>query len=157
VLDLGPRARVAFAVCFLVAELALLGTASFRVDGVFGFQMFNASSDIEIRLARKVKGKRGRIVERAITDGEWTATDSNGRRHVFRWRELVRGTRLMRIDRKVHAKDGVAAQLDHLQHALDYVAANIPGDAQTVALVARVHAVHNGHTPIDTVLEGRRR
>jgi hypothetical protein len=144
---------VVFAACFFAAELALLCSASWRVDRVFGFQMFNASSDIEIRLARKLRNRRGKLIERAIPDGEWAATDAQGRRHVFRWRELVRGTRLTRIEKKGHAKDGVAAQLYHLQRALDYVAANIPNDAQTVALVARVKAVHNGHTAIETVLE----
>jgi hypothetical protein len=157
VLDLGPRARVAFAACFFAAELALLCTAPWRVDRVFGFQMFNASSDIEIRLARKLRNKRGRLIERAMPGGEWTATDARGQRHVFRWGELMRGTRLARIEKKVHAKDGVAAQLYHLQRALDHVAASIPDDAQTVALVARVRAIDNGHTSIETVLESRRR
>lgn len=156
-LELGPRARVAFAACFFAAELALLCTASLRVDRVFGFQMFNASSSIEIRLARKLRNKRGRLIERAMPQGEWTATDARGKRHEFRWRELVRGTRLTRIESSVHAKDGVRAQLYHLQRALDHVAANIPDDAQTVALIAHVQAVHNGHTRIDTVLESRPR
>ena len=40
---------------------------------------------------------------------------------------------------------------------LDHVAAHIPNDAQTVALLARVHAVRNGHTPVDAVLESRPR
>jgi hypothetical protein len=124
---------------------------------VFGFQMFNASSSIEIRLARKLRNKRGRLIERPMPKGEWSALDARGQRHEFRWRELVRGTRLTRIESTVHAKDGVAAQLYHLQRALDYVAANIPDDAQTVALVARVRAVHNGHTRADRVLESRRR
>jgi len=148
---------VAFAACFFAAELALLCTASWRVDRVFGFQMFNASSSIEIRLARKLRNKRGRLIERAMPKGEWSATDASGQRHEFRWRELVRGTRLTRIESTVHAKDGVAAQLYHLQRALDYVAANIPDDAQTVALVAHVRSVRNGHTRADTVLESRPR
>ena len=34
-LDLGPRARVAFALCFFAAELALIVSAPWRVDSVF--------------------------------------------------------------------------------------------------------------------------
>ena len=156
-LDLGPRARVAFALCFFAAELALIVSAPLRVDRVFGFEMFNASSDIEIQLARKLRDRGGRLIEHSLPNGEWTATDAQGRPHVFRCRELVRATRLTRIGVKTHAKDGVNAQLYHLQRALDHVAAHIPDDAQTVALVARVHAVHNGHTPVDAVLESRPR
>jgi hypothetical protein len=157
VLDLGPRARVAFALCFFGVELALIVSAPWRVDGVFGFEMFNASSDIEIQLSRKLRDRRGRLVEHPLPGGEWSATDAQGREHGFSWRELVRGTRLTRIGVKTHAKDGVNAQLYHLQRALDHVAAHIPDDAQTVALVAHVRAVHNGHTPVNVVLESRPR
>jgi hypothetical protein len=157
VLDLGPKARVVFALLFFGAELALVLTAPLRVDKVFGFEMFNGSSDIEIRLARKLRSRRGELVERALPGGVWTAQDARGQAHSFRWDELVRGTRLTRLDRVLHAKDGVDAQLYHLQHALDYAVTHIPDDAQTVALVARVHAVRNGHTPVDAVLESRRR
>ena len=69
----------------------------------------------------------------------------------------VGGAAAHSVRRVLHAKDGVDAQLYHLQHALDYAVAHIPDDAQTVALVARVHAIRNGHTSVDAVLESRRR
>src|SRR5690349_22440394 len=128
---MGSRARIAFAVCFFAVELALILSSPMRVDGVFAFEMFNASSDIESRLPRKLRGTRGQLIERDAPGGEWTASDAQGQQHVYRWRELVRGTRLTRIETKVHAKNGVHAQLYHLQRALDYVAANIPNDVQT--------------------------
>lgn len=156
-LDLGLKARIAFALCFFALELGLILSSPLRVDGVFAFEMFNASSDIEIRLARKLRARDGRLIERDMPNGVWTARDAHGNEHVYRWRELVRGTRLTRIGHKLHAKNGVRAQLYHLQHALDHVAANIPNDAQTVALVAHVRGLENGHTAIDTVLESRPR
>jgi hypothetical protein len=157
VLDLGPRARIAFALLFFAAELALVISAPWRVDRVFGFEMFNGSSDIRIELARRVRGRGGALIERALPGGVWSARDAHGQTHDFRWDQLVRGTRLTRLDAVTHAKDGVDAQLFHLQRALDYAAAHIPGDAQTVALVAHVHAVRNGHTPVDAVLQSRPR
>ena len=156
-LDLGLRARVLFALAFFALELGLILSSPLRIDGVFAFEMFNASSDIEIRLARKLRASDGRLIERDMPGGKWTARDARGNEHVYRWRELVRGTRLTRIEQKVHAKNGVRAQLYHLQRALDHVAANIPNDAQTVALVAHVRGMENGHTAIETVLESRAR
>jgi hypothetical protein len=157
VLDLGPRARVVFALLFFAAELALVISAPWRVDRVFGFEMFNGSSDIRIELARRLRDRSGALIERALPGGVWRAKDSSGHTHTFEWAELVRGTRLTRLDVVTHAKDGVDAQLFHLQRALDYAAAHMPDDAQTVALIARVHAVRNGHTPVDAVLESWRR
>jgi len=155
-LDFGPRARVVFALLFFAAELALITTSSLRPDQVFGFAMFNGSSEITITLTRRVRDRRGRNVEAPMLGGVWQARDRGGQVHTFRFGDFVRGTRLTRLDRRTHAKDGVDAQIFHLQLALDHVAAAIEDDAETLALVAHVHGVINGHTKVEATLEGRR-
>lgn len=145
-----------FALLFFAAELALIVSAPLRVDKVFGFEMFNGSSDIRIELYRRIR-RRGKLVEVRVQGGTWIAPDASGTPHQFYWGHLLRGTRLTRLDETRHAKDGVDAQVYHLQRALDYAITRIPEDAQTVALVARVQGVHNGHTPVELVLESQTR
>jgi hypothetical protein len=143
-LDLGPRARLILFTAFVSLQLGLVLSTPWRYDRVFGIQMFNASSTISIALFRRVQGDDG--VERLVhmEQGLWQARDASGAIHTFRWQDRVRDRVLGALDRTVHAKDGVDAQLFHLQLALEDVAAHLPQDADTRALVARVQASDNG-------------
>jgi hypothetical protein len=154
-LDLTPRTRIVFAVSFVLCQVALLATGPLRPDGVFAFQMFNESSRLEITLHRRVRTRRGRLVLQK-TNGEWTARGPDGKRRTFRWSDRVRDRVVGRLGQSVHASYGLAAQLLHLQAALDDVARNIPEDTETVALVAEVNAVYNGRDRVHRFLEARR-
>jgi hypothetical protein len=140
-LDLGPRARLAFAVVYVCAMTAVVATAPFRLDRVFGFQMFNQASKIEIRLARKVRGVRDLV---PVVDGEWQARDRRGKLRTFRWEDRVRDSVLHVLDRPVHARYGVEGQLFRLKYALADVLDHIPRDAETTGFVASVSAWKNG-------------
>jgi hypothetical protein len=143
-LDLSPRARGVFALAYLLLQLGVLSSGSVRADRVFGFQMFNASSRMLITLSRRVRDPGG--VERVVPveAGAWEARDARGDLHVFRWNDRVRNREVGTLDRWVHAKDGVEAQRFHLRHALQDVVAHLAQDAETVALIAHLHAIDNG-------------
>ena len=51
--DLGPRARVVFAVVWLAAQAALIATAGLRPEHAFGFRMFSESTTAELHLYRR--------------------------------------------------------------------------------------------------------
>jgi hypothetical protein len=112
-------------------------------DRTFGFQMFNESSRLTIRLFREVKAKHG-VVLVAVPGGRWQAPDPNGHVRSYAWQERVRYFPVSAIDEDVHARYGLDAQLFHLQAALSDVAQHIPDDTRTLALVAEVDTVRNG-------------
>lgn len=147
-LDLGPRMRVIMAAAFFGLQLGLVLTAPWRSDGVFGFQMFNASSTLRIALFRRVRDAQGAELLLPVERGRWLAHDANGMLHEFRWRDRVRDPALAALDRTVHAKDSVDAQLFHLQRALDDAASHLAQaadqDVETLAFIARVQASDNG-------------
>jgi len=142
-LDLPPRLRGAFVCAYLVAQLTLLVRAQSSPDFVFGFQMFNASSEMKINLFREIRRKgRPRLVP--VRGGAWQVDDRSGNRHEYHWQDRVRDGVLGNLDRYVHASYGLDAQLYRLQFALHDVATHLPGDDETEALLAVVDTVKNG-------------
>lgn len=142
-LDLPPppsRLRAVFFFGYLCAQVALLFRAQASPDFVFGFQMFNASSELKIALFRRLRHKR--LVR--VTEGEWQVRGADGAVHTYRWNDRVRDGVLGTLDRYVHASYGLDAQLFRLQFALNDVAAHLPDDHETQALVALVETRKNG-------------
>ncbi|HEX3773980.1 MAG TPA: hypothetical protein VHV51_05910, partial [Polyangiaceae bacterium] len=136
-------------------QAALLIWAERSPDFVFGFQMFNASSDLKIALFRRVQ-RRGRVRLVPVRDGAWQAKDAAGVAHEFHWQARVRDGVLSTLDRYVHASYGLEAQLYRLQFALRDVAAHIPEDHETLALVAVVDTIKNGRDPRQVRFEAER-
>jgi hypothetical protein len=148
VLDLGPRARVAFAAVWLAGQAALVVTASRRPDGIFGFRMFPEASTMEVRLARVTA-----TGEVAAPGGEWSARDASGQLRHFSWRDRVKDPVLSSLDARIFASYGTGTQLARLGRALDDVADHVPEDAETVRLVAHVTVWRNGREPVTSTLE----
>jgi hypothetical protein len=146
--DLGPRARVAFAFVYLAGQAALIMTAGSRPDHAFGFRMFSESSTMKVELTREIEAPSGNgYVSVPVVGGTWTARDREGRLHRFAWRDRIRETGLAALGVTVPASYGVAAQLARLAAALDDVAEHIEGDAETHRLIADVTLRKNGHEP----------
>jgi len=142
-LNLPPRIRGPFFCAYVVAQLVLLLRAQSSPDFVFGFQMFNASSDLKISLFREVRRKgRTRLVP--VPNGAWHVTGRDGTEHDYDWRDRVHDGVLSHLDQYVHASYGLEAQLYRLPFALRDVATHLPGDEETVALLAVVDTVKNG-------------
>jgi hypothetical protein len=154
-LDLPLKARAAFFFAYLSVQALILIRAQHGPDFVFGFQMFNASSDMKIALFRKVRRKgRARLIP--ISDGTWQAKDASGTVHAFRWQDRVHDGVLGTLDTSIHASYGLEAQLFRLQFALRDVAAHIAADRETEALVAVVDTLKNGHEHGQVRLEAAR-
>jgi len=151
-LDLPPPLRGLFFCGYLCIQVTLLLRAQASPDFVFGFQMFNASSELKIALFRKVRHKR--LVR--VTDGAWTVKGTDGRLHTYRWNDRVHDGVLGTLDRYVHASYGLDAQLFRLQFALDDVAAHLPFDHETEALIALVDTRKNGREGPQLRLTGAR-
>jgi hypothetical protein len=141
-LDLPLKARAAFFFAYLGVQAVILIRAERSPDFVFGFQMFNASSDLRITLFRQVRRKgHARLVP--VHDGAWQTKDARGV-HDFHWRDRVHDGVLGTLDAYIHASYGLEAQLFRLQFALRDVAAHIPDDHETEALIAVVDTLKNG-------------
>jgi hypothetical protein len=148
-LDLGPRARRVFAAAYGVVLGAAVAYGQLAPDHVFGFQMFNESSNLEIGLFREVV--RDGVAELLpLPDGGWDAPDDAGSTHHFSWNDRVRSGPIQTLGVAVHASYGLDAQLFRLEHALRDVVSNIALDRETRALVAVVATVKNGR-PAGTV------
>ncbi|HEY4105078.1 MAG TPA: hypothetical protein VGM44_14370 [Polyangiaceae bacterium] len=154
-LDLPLKARAPFFCAYLALQAAALVWAQRSPDFVFGFQMFNASSDLKIALFRRVQ-KRGRVRLVPVRDGTWQARDATGATHEFHWQDRVHDGVLGTLDRYIHASYGLEAQLYRLQFALRDVAAHIPDDHETVALIAVVDTIKNGRDPAQLRFEAAR-
>ena len=142
-LNIPMRLRAVFFCGYLAVQLLLLIRAQTSPDFVFGFQMFNASSDLKISLFREVRRKgRTRLVP--VQDGAWQIKDRSGTVHSYRWQDRVHDGVLANLDRYVHASYGLEAQLFRLRFALRDVAEHLPGDTETVSLVAVVDTLKNG-------------
>lgn len=152
VLDLGPRARAAFAVGWVALQAGLVLTASCRQDAIFGFRMFPEASTLEFQLERVVAG-----VEVPAPGGAWSARDASGQLRHFSWRDRVIDPVLSSPGARVFAAYGADAQLARLQRALDDVARHEPEDAETQRFVARVVVWRNGRGPEMLVLESEAR
>jgi hypothetical protein len=155
-LDLGPSGRVPFVCLFLGLELAGIAWGQRAPDHVLGFQMFNESSRITIRLFREVERKRRRVLI-PLPDGRWQAPDSSGKLRDYSWHDRVHYYPLTALGSSVPAKYGLAAQLFRLQAALDDVMEHVPADTRTKALVAVVEATRNGAAPQTHRLRAERR
>lgn len=151
-IDLGPRARVAFAAVWLASQAALVVTASRRPDRIFGFRMFPEASTLQVRLARVTA-----TGEVAAPGGEWSAHDASGQLRHFSWHDRVRDPVLSSLDARVFASYGAETQLARLGRALDDVADHIPEDAETLRLVAHVTIWRNGRDPASSTLESHAR
>jgi hypothetical protein len=152
VLELGPRARVAFAACWIAAQSTLVVTAAGRSDGAFGFRMFPEASTIEIHLQRRVGD---RLVP--VPRGEWSARDASGQLRHFAWRDRVRDPVLSVLDERRFASYGADAQLARLERALDEVTDHLADDAETAQLQAEVLLWRNGRGPETITRVGPRR
>jgi hypothetical protein len=135
--------RGAFAVVFIGLELAGIAWGQRAPDHVVGFQMFNESSRISIRLFREVQRKRKRVLVE-LPNGTWSARDARGKLRRYAWSDRVRATPLYVLGQSVHAPYGLDAQLFRLRAALQDVASHIPEDTSTLALVAQVETIKNG-------------
>jgi hypothetical protein len=142
-LDLPPKARAVFFFGYLGVQALMLIRAERSPDFVFGFQMFNESSNIRIALFRQVR-RKGRVRLVPVRGGAWQAADAHGVVHDFHWQARVHDGVLGTLDSSIHASYGLAAQLFRLQLALQDVAAHIPEDHETEALVAVVETSKNG-------------
>lgn len=143
-LNLSPRLRPLFFCAYLATQFFLLLRAQSSPDLVFGFQMFNASSELKISLFRKVR-RRGRSRVVPVRDGAWETKDRAGARHSFRWQDRVHDYHIGTLDQFNHAAYGLDAQLFHLQFALRDFVQHLPGDEETEALIAEVDTLKNGH------------
>jgi hypothetical protein len=130
-------------VAFFGLELLGIAWGQRAADHVLGFQMFNESSRLTIHLFREVKRKRQRVL-RPIPDGRWLAVDATGQQHPHAWQDRVHYSPLNVLERSVHARYGLQAQLFHLQAALDDAVRHLPDDVTTLALVAKVDTLQNG-------------
>jgi hypothetical protein len=155
-LDLSPRSRAIFSCAYLAAQLALMVRAQSSPDFMFGFQMFNASSELKISLFREVR-RTGRTRLVAVRDGAWQVQGSDGKRHEYRWQDRVHDGVLSNLDRYVHASYGLEAQLFRLRFAVHDVATHLPGDEETEALIAVVDTLKNGRQPGHVRLRESRR
>jgi hypothetical protein len=153
VLDLGPRARVVFALVYVGVMLVVVVSAQYRPDHVFGFQMFNESSTLNIHLFRRVRGRREL---EPLIDGSFRDR-SHGVLTTFNWQDRVHDQVLHQLDTTTHAKYGLSGQLFRLQLALEDFLEQLPRDAQTLGLVAVVETRKNGRDARTVRLEARRK
>jgi hypothetical protein len=151
-LDLGPRARAVFAACYVFVMLVVVVSAQYQPDHAFGFQMFNESSTVNIHLYRRVRGKRAL---EPFVDGGFTTRRRNGEARRVRWHDRVRDRVLGRLDETVHAKYGLAGQLQRLELALQDFAQHLGDDRDTEEIVAVVETRKNGRRPAVVRLKAR--
>lgn len=154
--ELGPKGRLLFVVLFLGVQLGLVLTADLRPDRIFSFRMFNESSSLKFELYRELPARRGKRRRVPVPEGSWEAQTRSGEIAQFHWTDRVRFASLMRPSLFVHAPYGLDAQLFRLQKALNDVAAHIPDDADTLALIAVVETRKNGRDAGSLTLRGER-
>ena len=142
-LNLPRRLRPGFFCAYLGLQTVLLFRAQRSPDFVFGFQMFNASSDLKISLFRKLR-QHGRLRLVPVQDGTWQVRDRTGQQRTYRWQDRVHDSVLSNLDRYVHASYGLEGQIFRLRFALHDVATHLPGDRETQALIAVVDTLKNG-------------
>lgn len=142
-------------VAFFGLELAGIAWGQRAPDHALGFQMFNESSRLTIHLFREVKQKRRRVLV-PLTDGRWRAPDAKGQQRSYAWQDRVRYFPLNTLEQSLHARYGLAAQLFHLQAALEDVVRHIPDDTTTLALVADVETIRNGKPGANVRLRAER-
>jgi len=154
-LNLSPRLRAPFFCAYLLVQLGLLLRAQRTPDLVFGFQMFNASSQLKISLFRKVR-RHGRVRVVPVRDGVWESKDRAGTRHTYRWQDRVRDGHLNNLEQFVHASYGLDAQLYRLEFALRDFVRQLPEGEETEALIAEVDTRKNGRETAHVRLQADR-
>lgn len=108
----------------ITLSLAMVVRAYWAPHMEFGYQMFPESSEWRAEIVRvTIDG------DRITIDEPWLG---------YEWSELVRGRGLTVPGRRHHADAGVDNQLEFLDEALDWVAANTPADHETVRYEAAV-------------------
>jgi len=142
----GPRwwARRLVIVGVVALQLAAVVSAYGRPHKVFGWQMFNASSDWQAEIVRvEADGSRHDVRD------PWPGG--------YEWPGLVEGRGLDAPFHRQHAHSGLDTTLDLFQSALDWVARHTPADTRTVRLEAVVTSWDNGRDPIVSLLASRER
>jgi hypothetical protein len=140
---LGVAYRAAFVLAFFGLQAFGIYFGQREPDHAFGFQMFNESSRVTVRLFREVARKKRRELL-PVPDGHWQAPDARGNVRDYAWETRARAASLWVLGRSVHARYGLDAQLFRLQAALEDAVRHIPEDTQTLALVAEVETSKNG-------------
>lgn len=138
---------MAFAVVWVVTQVALVITADRRPDAAFGFRMFSESSTLKIALHREVMAANGQLARVHVDDGVWSAHDGSGASHRHAWNERVRRQELATFDVEMSAKYSVDAQLARLQSALDDLATHVPDDVDTRRFLLDVTVRKNAREP----------
>jgi hypothetical protein len=152
--DLGPRARVVFAVVWLAAQAALIATAGLRPEHAFGFRMFSESTTAELHLYRRTFD--GELVSEDV-GGWWTRTRGGARVH-HSMRDFLDAPELSFYDTRMSASYGQAAELSRLQHALDDTIGRLgDDDVTTAAFVVDVRLRRGGGPPQTVRVESRTR
>ncbi len=123
----------------IALQISALVGAYGRPHKVFGWQMFNASSDWRADVARvTADGERHDVRE------PWPGG--------YVWAELVSGRGFDTPFLRQHAHAGLDTTIDLFQSALDWVALNTPADRETVQIEARLTMWDNGRAPEQLVL-----
>lgn len=115
--------RVVF-VLLVALQLGMVVRAYSAPHREFGFQMFPESSQWRADVVR------------ITADGDRHPIDEPF--FGYRWHELVDSRGLAVPNRRHHADAGVENQLEFLQEAIDWMAANTPRDTETVRYEAEV-------------------
>ena len=132
------RAIGAVIVGALTAQVGLAINGYRDAHKLFAFQMFNEASTWQAEIVRVTwSGERLPIAD------DWAGYD---------WNELVHIPALRSPWRLRHASYGVAATVDFLDEALDWVATHTPLDTETRYIEATVTTFENAHAPTVTVL-----
>lgn len=140
--------RLVVAFAWIVVQAILVITADRRVDGAFGFRMFNESSSLELALYREIDGPEGKRLRLHVDDGVWSARASDGTTHRVSWYDRVPMPYWI-FDQQMHASYGAATQLSRLTRALDDLANHVPAsdDAETHRFILDVMVRRNGREP----------
>ena len=121
-------------VAVVTLQLVALVAAYGRPHKVFGWQMFNASSDWQATIVRvEADGTRHDVRD------SWPGG--------YKWGTLVAGRGLKAPFSRHHADSGLDTTLDLFQNALDWVAENTPDDDRTSKLEAEMMFWDNGRGP----------
>ncbi len=134
----GWWARRALVVAVVSAQVFAAVWAYDISNKVFGWQMFNASSDWQAEIVRvTASGERQDVRE------PWPGG--------YRWPELVHLRGLDHPFTRAHASAGLGSTFSFFQKSLDWAVANTPLDTETVRLEATVTYWDNGRGPLTRV------
>jgi len=115
--------RIVF-VGLVLLSLAMVVRAYWAPHMEFGYHMFPEASDWQAEIVRVTDDGT-----RIPIDEQW---------YGYRWSDLVRSRGMTFPERRHHADAGLDNQLEFLDEALDWVAANTPDDPETVRYEADV-------------------